>query len=36
LDFMFIWMHPIWRSMPCWHKIQRANVINQWLMHLDF
>jgi len=28
LDFMFIWMHPIWRLVPCWHKIQQANVIN--------
>lgn len=34
-NFMFIWMHPIW-SVPCWHKTQRANVINQWLMHSDF
>ncbi len=35
-NFMFIWMHPTWQSMPCWHKTQRANVINQWLMHSDF
>ncbi len=35
-NFMFIWMHPIWRSMPCWHKTRQANVINQWLMHPNF